>query len=110
MAGEQLYGRTGLTAGGDGSSRTEGAVNQAADLPTGLWPDCRASARLAVLDSQITAAASRKPMIPKTARAMRASISIGIECASGLFSNAHTGNTVTRVTCGSDPLPHSHFR
>jgi len=47
-------------------------------LPTGLWPDCRASARLAVLDSQITAAASRKPMIPKTARAMRASMSIGI--------------------------------
>ena len=54
------------------------AVNQAADLPAGLCLERSAVARLAVRDSQITAAASRKPMMPKAARAMRAGISIGI--------------------------------
>ena len=54
------------------------AVNQAAELPAGLCFECSAAVRLAVLDSQITAAASKNPMRPKAARAMRASMRIGI--------------------------------
>lgn len=51
------------------------AINQ--DLPAG--PGCGTSVcRLAVLDSQITAAASKNPMRPKAAKAMRASMRIGI--------------------------------